>query len=190
MESIDLEVCRATLFQADPSRVAVILPGKVYPITAPVLWFASEALHAAGWTVLGIDDAYSDGDMLAWVEARARAALEWAGAARVMVVAKSMSTRAAALAAERSLPGVWLTPLLNDASVFEALKAIDARGLAVGSPSDPTWSQALSVHLRRMEILQLPGVNHALEVPGDPQRSIELLGRITDRISRFAGSFR
>lgn len=53
MESIDLGACRASVFGADPSRVAVILPGKVYPITAPVLWFASKALLAAGWTVLG-----------------------------------------------------------------------------------------------------------------------------------------
>ncbi len=188
METIDLGICSATYRPADPGRVAVLLPGKVYPITAPVLWFASEALHAAGWSVLGIDDAYVEGDMLGWVNDRVWAALEWAGDARAMVVAKSMSTTAASIAAERNLPGVWLTPLLMDPSVFEAMKSIEARGLAVGSPNDPTWSQQLSMQLRRMEVLQLAGANHALQVPGNPQRSIELLGRVTDRISAFARS--
>ncbi len=186
METIDLGVCRATLFRADPGRVAIVLPGRMYPITAPVLWYARRVIHDAGWSVIGIDDAYEDGDMVAWVADRARAGLDWAGDARVMLVAKSMSTTAATLAAERSLPGVWLTPLLADPSVLEAMSVISAAGLAVGSPNDPTWSQRAAMQLRRMEVLQLAGANHALEVPGDPLRSIELLGRVTERIGAFA----
>lgn len=186
MEPIDLGVCQAKLFREDPGRVAILLPGRVYPVTAPLFWFASEALRAAGWTVLAIDDTYREGDMFSWVSERARAGLDWAGSARPLLVAKSMSTTVATLAAEHSIPGVWLTPLLLEPSVLAAMSAIEAPGLAVGSTGDPTWSQRAAMQLRRMEVLQLAGANHALEVPGEPERSIEMLGRVTQRIGAFA----
>ncbi len=185
-EDLDLGVCPGRRFAGEPDRAALILPGAAYPPTAPLLWFARRVFQAHGWTVVEVHDSYGGGeDPSRWAVERLQAAREAAQADRVAVVAKSISSLAAPLAAEHQIPGVWLTPLLGNADVAQALQRITAPTLIVGSVDDPSWDRAAAVRLHRADVLQVTGADHALEVPTDPRRSLEILGEVTDRVERF-----
>ena len=53
-----------------------------------------------------------------------------------MLIAKSLGTNAARLAADRSLPAVWLTPLLSTPWITAALGRATAPMLLVGGTAD------------------------------------------------------
>jgi hypothetical protein len=58
--------------------------------------------------------------------------------------------------------------------------------LLVGGNADPTWQPGSVPAGRTTEALELPRVDHALQVPGDPVASLDALGRVTKAITRFA----
>ena len=185
-DEVDLGICGGRLWPGDPQRVAIVLPGAGYLPAYPLLWFAREAVQRHGWSVLEVwDQVRPEGDQRRWVEDRALAALEHAAAAdRLLVVSKSVSTFAAPLVAERSLPAIWLTPFFDVAPVLEALRGASAPALVVGGTADPLWDSALVATLGA-EVLELAGVDHALEVDGDPLASIDALRRTTGAIDGF-----
>lgn len=188
MESVDLGVCGGQLFPGDPDRIGVLLPGARYVPAAPLLWFAREALQAQGWTVLQVWDEWDRSvDAHQWVADRFEAALTAVDeTATRLVVAKSLTTLALPRAVELKLPGVWLTPLLNQDDVREALEASTAPTLAVGGTGDPTWDPELVAEVANIEVAEIDGADHALQYPGDPARSIEALRVVTQRIGEFA----
>src|SRR5262245_45486384 len=100
---VDLGVCSARYFEADPLRVAIVLPGAHDLPSSPLLWFAREVALQHGWSALEVWDELGAGDdPAAWVSARLDAALAHAtDATDVLLIAKSLSTRAVTLAAAR-----------------------------------------------------------------------------------------
>jgi pimeloyl-ACP methyl ester carboxylesterase len=183
MEEVDLEVCRGRLWEGLSEKAAVVLPGARYTPGYPLLWFAREAVQQHGWTVLEVWDEWNgDEDPREWVATRAEAALSRAAGCALMI-AKSLSTLATGLAAERSLPAVWLTPLLDRDDVVEGLRGRTAPALLVGGTADVTWRPSLAQELG--EVLQVDRADHSLELPDDPIGSIEVLREITDRIGGF-----
>ena len=58
--------------------------------------------------------------------------------------------------------------------------------LLVGGSDDPTWRRDGLPREREINVLELPGADHALEVPGYPVTSLAGLGQMTDAIMRFA----
>ena len=107
----------ATRFEppGEPVGTAIVVPGRGYPPAAPLTFFAGFALLQHGWSVRQVwwdPPAYeSDEQTTAWVRGQVEAQLPDSG--RVVLVAKSLGTYAAPLAAERGLAAVWLTPLLQ-----------------------------------------------------------------------------
>ena len=85
---------------------------------------------------------------------------------------------------ERGLPAVWLTPLLVRSDVVDALRAARAPTLAVGSPADPRWAEGIP-ESDDVELLELDGLDHSLQVEGDPLASLEVLRKVTSRIRAF-----
>jgi hypothetical protein len=183
---IDLGPGEAVLYEGDPGRCAVVLPGVAYFSQAPLLWFAREAAQAAGWSVLELSErAPRDEEPFAWMHDRAARALDEANAATVAVVGKSLASAAAAMVAERGVAAVWLTPLLNRPEVASALAAAPGPTLLVGSPADPTWGEGQVPF--EAEVLELDGLDHSLQVDGDPMASLDVLRRVTERIGEFLG---
>jgi hypothetical protein len=183
---IDLGPGEAVLHEGDPARCAVILPGVAYFSQAPLLWFAREAAQAAGWSVLELTErAPRAEEPFAWMRDRARRVLDEATADTVAVVGKSLASAAAPLVAERGLPAVWLTPLLNRPEIASALAAAPGPALLVGSPADPTWGEGNVPS--GPEVLELDGLDHSLQVKGEPLASLEALRRVTERIGEFLG---
>jgi hypothetical protein len=174
--------------EGDPDRCVVLLPGVRYLSQAPLLWFSREAAQAGGWSVLEMDErAPGDQEPFAWMRAQAERALGSTSAESVVVVAKSLGSAAAPLVSERGLAAVWLTPLLNRPDVVEALAAATAPALAIGSPADPSWGDGELPDNELLEVLELPGLDHSLQVSGDPPASLAVLRDVTAAVSAFLG---
>ena len=176
----------------EPVGTGVVLPGRGYPPAAPGLAYAGYVLRASGWRVRDVwwdppaNGLLSVEGEVAWVgDQLAAAAAEVAGP--VLVVGKSLGTYGARLAAERSYPAIWLTPLLTDPVLVEGIRANPARQLLVGGTADRLWDAdvAASLAASGCDVLQLDGIDHGLIDPTDPVRSAEALVEITRAMANF-----
>jgi hypothetical protein len=170
--------------EGDPSRCVVLLPGIRYFSQAPLLWFAREAAQADGWSAVELDErAPGDQEPFEWMRAQAERALQAAsGAELVVVVGKSLGSAAAPMV---SGPAVWLTPLLNRPEIAEAIGSATAPALLVGSRADPTWSEGTVPENEALEVLELDGLDHSLQVSRDPLASLGVLRDVTARVAAF-----
>jgi hypothetical protein len=156
---------------AKPSRgVALVAPGRAYPPSAPLLDFARIALLQHGFTVQQIWwDSTTRGDENpdAWVRRHVEAAHAAEDADHVLVVGKSLGTRAASYAAERGLDAIWFTPLLVEPVVAEAIAANPARQLLVGGPADELWDVAVARELADAgcDVLEVADADHGMGTP-------------------------
>ena len=170
--------------EGDPDRCAVVLPGIRYFSQAPLLWFAREIAQAHGWSVVEVDErAPADEEPFGWMLGQAERALDAAsGAATVAVIGKSLASIAATI---WSGPAVWLTPLLDRAEIVDALRVTRASTLLVGSPDDPTWGGGTVPENAALDVLELPGLDHSLQVSGSPSSSLDVLRTVTERVSSW-----
>jgi hypothetical protein len=189
VEDVDLGVCAGRWYAADPVRVVVVLPGARYLPFAPLLWFTREVARARGWSVLEVWDEYLDRseDPWRWVEERAEAALARVGDAEVLLVSKSLTSRAVRLAADRGLPGVWLTPLLHEPEIAREFERLGAPALLVGGSADESWDGELARRVGH-EVLELADADHGLQLAGDPGASVDLLGRVVAAVDAFVAA--
>jgi hypothetical protein len=170
--------------EGDPRRCAVVLPGIRYFSQAPLLWFAREAAQSDGWSVVEVDErAPADREPFEWMRDQTRAAFDVAGEAdTVVVIGKSLGSAAATVHAG---PAVWLTPLLDRPDIAEALRTTEAPALLVGSPADPSWGEGRVPSNPVLDVLELPGLDHSLQVSGSPSSSLHVLRTVTERVSAF-----
>ena len=193
---VDLGICRGLRFDRGADAWVILLPGANYPTTAPVLWFAREAALAAGRNVLAVVDSHDGASHpQRWAEERAEAAIRHLGdTSRPILVAKSITSLAASLAARLGLPAVWLTPLINETgtsvskAVVDGLAAASAPFLLVGGSADATWDGARARSFARGEVLDIRDADHLLQVPGDVDRSIAALRSVSRAVSDFIGA--
>ncbi len=188
-ERLDLGPCNAIRHDGDRGRCAVLLPGQFYPTRAPLLWFAREAVIAQGWSALEVlGEPGLQADALAWERTCTERALEAAGAARVLVIGKSLASLLAAQVSDRGLPAVWLTPLLTERAVVDGLSRAREPTLLVGGTGDPVWDAAAIPDNPALDTLELPEVDHAIEIAGDPLASLDALRLVVESVARFAAT--
>lgn len=178
----------------EPStKVAIVLPGAGYSPAHPLLEFGRQSLLQHGWTVQQVwwdkpSDERSDDDVAAWVCDEARAALaDEKSATRLLIVGKSLGTLAAPVAAEHRLDAIWMTPLFHHPASIEAIEqnaGNGARQLLVGGDADPSWNADQARELG-CDVLDLPGVSHFGDVPGDVIRTVEVQLDITRAVETF-----
>jgi hypothetical protein len=182
----------ATSFEAagEPVGTAVVVPGRGYPPAAPLTFFAGFALLQHGWSVRQVwwdpPDHESDEQTTAWVRSQVEPALPDRG--RVILVAKSLGTYAAPLAAERGYDAVWLTPLLQVPFLADAIAANPARQLVVGGTADDVaWDRdvARGLAARGCDLVEVPGADHAMMTPGDVVRGVEAHVEVVRALDRF-----
>jgi hypothetical protein len=118
-----------------------------------------------------------------WVCGEAARVLDEVGGSPLLI-AKSLGTNAAALAAERSLPAVWLTPLLTVPWVAAALDHATAPFLLVGGTADEFWDGAVARRLSPY-VLEVEGADHGMYVPGPVSGSVAVLGRVVVAVEEF-----
>jgi len=181
-------MCRGCLWRGDPRRVVIGLPG-AFLVGSPALTFCLQAVARTGWSALQLFDEYHDPsvDATRWVLERANAALASLGSPdRTIVMAKSLSTRAAGLVAERGYPAVWLTPLLNDDESVAGLLRRQAPALLIGGTADPAWDGELARTISH-DVLELDGVDHGFGSPGEhPLDTLDNLKRVVETVAAFA----
>jgi hypothetical protein len=185
---VDLGPCAGLLHENDPERCVVVLPGMQYSTQAPLLWFAREVAGARGWSALEVLDSLPEGgEPFAWARDRARRALDHAArsASEVIVIGKSLASAAAGLVADRGLPAVWLTPLLNERRIADDLGRAARPALLIGGSADEAWAPDDLADSGLLRVVQLDGLDHSLQRAGDPSASLEALRAVAVRIDQF-----
>ena len=151
-----------------PVGRCIVLPGSKYTPDGPMLFFAAQVALMRGWDVRQVwwevPQFSSDAEEVAWVGSQLDAAVD-SYAGRVMVVAKSLGTLAAPVAAARGYDAAWLTPLLTEPVLAEPLLSYPGAQFVVIGSSDPYFSQDVLDALPG-ERLVVAG-DHILRVPGD-----------------------
>lgn len=145
-------------------RRALLLPGRAYPVSMPLLAATGEVLEQRGWSVRPVswtapDPVPTDGS---WVGERATEAMAgdpgpW------LFAAKSLGTRIVQ-SGVRAEAYVLLTPLTADdahAAAIAHLVDDDLPVLLVGGTADPLWSPAAS-RATGAHVFEIPGGDHAL----------------------------
>jgi hypothetical protein len=175
---------------------AVVVPGGRYPPTAPLTWYAGDVAERRGATVHRYvwsgkppvpPNPRSKGwlpvSVEGWVDGEVTPLLNGIGG-RPLLIGKSLGTVSAVVAADRSLPAVWLTPLLSLPLAAATLRRATAPYLLVGGTTDPYWDGALARQLSP-HVLEVQDADHTMVVPGPLTESIAVLGPVVVAVEEF-----
>lgn len=168
---------------------ALLLPGRAYTPEMPALFFTSLALRQAGFEPVAVE--WPDPGRLAPPDVVRRITAEAIEThAPAYVVAKSMGSHAAPVVADRGIPAIWLTPLLQDADVAEALARHPGRQLLVAGDEDFAWDQAAAeaAAAAGATVVLLPRADHGYCVEGDAVASAEAHVLLTRAVAEFLAS--
>ena len=102
------------------------------------------------------------------------------------MIGKSLASLLARSIGERGLAAVWLTPLLGERVLIDALARARCPTLLIGGTADAAWRPEAIPNNPVLEVVQLPGVDHALQAPGDPVASLDALRQIAESVGRLA----
>jgi pimeloyl-ACP methyl ester carboxylesterase len=163
---------------------AVVIPGRLFGPGAPLLMFTGDVARSRGAQVHRHDWTEKPPDGLDDYEPWVRAQILPLPAGAPLLIGKSLGTNAAALAAERDLPAVWLTPLLKHPPVASALSRATAPFLLVGGTADPLWDGELGRRLTP-HVFEVPGADHGMYVPGPVTASIGVLAEVVGAVTEF-----
>ena len=176
----------------------VIVPGRAYPAQAPLLSLAAEALADHGAVVETVewvvpDSLYFVDGAQVFVRTYVASALhrlaERVPGADPVVVAKSLGSYGASLIAERGLPAVWLTPILTDGAVVDAIRRSRAPALLIGGTADTAWVPDAAAATGKT-VLTVPDGDHGLRVPGRLRAYTDVLGTVGTAIEDFLATVR
>ena len=173
------------------SRRVIVVPGRNMGPYVPQLLFPTFAAIRRGaeptpieWDDAETVDQLEASEIPAWVTARVDSVLVDVIAESTVVIGKSLGTHAAAAAARLRIPGIWVTPLLTNPFVLDALTCSTAPFLLVGGTADPLWdgaaARALTPH-----VLEFPDADHGLFVPGPLELSANNISVLATATERF-----
>jgi hypothetical protein len=167
---------------------AIVVPGGGYGVTTGMLLYAGDVPARRGATVHRHTWTESwpgtfDPSLAEWVTAQVTPVLDGIDGAPLLI-GKSVGSAAAVLAADRSLPAVWLTPPLHVPWMVAALERSTAPCLLVGGTADSYWdggqARRLSPH-----VLDVADADHGMNVPGPMVATVNVLARIVAAIDEF-----
>lgn len=166
----------------------VVVPGGRFGPAAGLLMYASAVGERRGATVRRHSwskrpPSPYEPEIEAWVRDEIGALLDTVGGTPLLI-AKSLGTNAAIVAAERHLPAVWLTPILTVPWIAEALGRSTVPFLLVGGTADAMWDGALARRLSP-HVLEVEGADHGMYVPGPLTDSIAVLAGVVTAIEEF-----
>lgn len=179
---------------SEPSApIALVIPGLGYTAQAPILYWSSEVLIEAGWNVYTV--AWTPpADVLdharPYVEDALRRAIERIGRRPHLILGKSLGSFALPYSVASDIPGIWLTPILTDSSVAEALCSASDQHLAIGGDADQAWQPKAAGNTQAM-LYTAPRMNHSLElVPSDWRATLDAQAALIERVAVHAAKVR
>ena len=180
-------------WDADPRRLAIMLPGAGYGPDMPVLYWTAKTLYTAAWTIRRVrwdESASRPKDGAGWVrrvhDVTDGVLAEEATAGDVLLVGKSLGSLAIRYAAEHEIHGIWLTPLISashEAGLRDQLGDLP-HSLLVGGTADSSWDGAFARDSGH-DVCEIAGGDHALEVPGNPGASVDALKLMVTAIQSY-----
>ncbi|WP_432864394.1 hypothetical protein [Microbispora rosea] len=167
---------------------AFVIPGRMFGPAAGMLLYVGDVAERRGARVhrhVWSQEPPSgfDAQLEGWVRSEIWEPLEQVGG-HPLVIGKSLGTAGAAVAAQRSLPAVWLTPLLTVPWLAAALGRAGAPFLLVGGTADNFWDGDLARRLTP-HVLEVEDADHGMRVPGSPAESIAVLARLVTAVEEF-----
>jgi hypothetical protein len=172
------------------SREVIVLPGGQYGPHSPLLMYAACAAEQRGAKLRPISWDDPDRPLTLTPDERGPWVLDQLARAvpdvqaDTLLIAKSLGTHAAVVAAERNLPAVWLTPVLTSSFVVDALRQSSAPFLLVGGSADQLWDSKLARELTPY-VLEVDGADHGMFVPGRLAASAAVLGQTATAVEDF-----
>lgn len=170
----------------------VVVPGRLYGPQAPLLDLAGQALadldatvETVTWTVPdGLPEIAAEPFVRSHVLAALHRLATTAPGLRPVVIAKSLGTHAAGLAAERQLPAIWLTPLLYDDVIAAAIARNPAPALLVGGTRDPSWNPTAAAGTGKA-VVTIDDADHGLRPMGPLRAYTDALGTVGTAMEEF-----
>ncbi|MFI8687941.1 alpha/beta hydrolase [Rossellomorea sp. NPDC077527] len=166
----------------EPGGIAIFLPGMGYTVQAPLLHYSTGLYLNKGYDVLHINYQYSSSDYKGFsieekddalrhdVKKMMNQILTEKSYSHIHVVAKSLGTLALGneIHNERLQDSkfVWLTPLLKEDEVFQAVMDSEQEGICIAGDRDPHFDEERFNRLKgnkRMHVHVVKDVNHSLE---------------------------
>ena len=187
-------------------HLAVLLPGYGYTLDMPLFYYAEHLLLERGWDVLRVEYAYNtrpefqtlpkperDRWLLADTTAAWRAALGLRTYERVVLIGKSLGTRAMGYLLTVADPhpnvgAVWLTPLLGEEQLRKQIQQYGGPSLFVIGTADPHFDPVV---LEKMQVATIGeavvvrNADHGMDIPGDPIASVRAIERVVEALGRF-----
>ena len=175
---------------ADGGRRAILLPGGAYTVDHPLLFYVAGVLAGQGWFVQGVRweiDADARVDPVRFAADAAELAADAAPPGpTTLVVGKSFGTRAAPWVTGLGLPAIWLTPLLHEPAVADAIRAATAPTLLIGGTADDLWDSEVA-HTCGQQVHEIPDADHSLQIGRDWRLTLAALSGVLAAVETFAG---
>ncbi|WP_010676716.1 alpha/beta hydrolase [Bacillus timonensis] len=181
-------------------NVVIVLPGGGYTTQAPLLHFTTGLFYSKGFDVLHINYSFnsqelsvlSSEDFARDVQLAIDHAIKSKEYSNYYVVAKSIGTKALSYLIKNTMfknaKLVWLTPILQNDDVFNAMLHSDNKGLCIIGDKDRCFIEERFEKLKNNHNLVLKvvnGGNHGLELDKEPIKSIEILKNVISDINEF-----
>lgn len=174
---------------ADSGRRAILLPGGAYTVDHPLLFYVAGVLAGQGWFVQGVRweiDADARVDPVRFAADAAELAADAAPPGpTTLIVGKSFGSRAAPWVTGLGLPAIWLTPLLHDPVVADAIRAATAPTLLIGGTADDMWDSDVA-RATRQQVHEVPDADHGLSVGRNWRLTLAALEGVLAAVETFA----
>jgi len=173
-----------TFYQGTNGRVAVLLPGRGYSPNHPLLYYARSVVLEQGWSVEEVNWSAKDLASHESLTDTIKSTLDKVADKNPLVIGKSLGSFALPLVAPLGWPAIWLTPLLNLPELVDALRNVKGKTLLVGGTADDVWDSKVAM-ATGLQVLEIPGADHGLEIPGDPVASAKVLTEFVATMTLF-----
>ncbi|HWI62280.1 MAG TPA: hypothetical protein VNT75_10615 [Symbiobacteriaceae bacterium] len=192
-------VARSTLHvHAEPAaRLAVLFPGNGYQCDAPLLWYTRKAALLAGCDTLSLaygyplDPAKPMPEQVSCLAREASQAISQVlkpSYGSLLFISKSLGTVVAGEVAGQAggLPvtHLFLTPL---GATIPFLR--QSQGVMVSGTADKWFGDSCRTQVRNLsglELVEVPGAGHSLELDGDLPGSLQILSQVCEICTRLA----
>ena len=187
-------------------HLAMIFPGYGYTCDMPLLYLPKKMLVENGADVLQVNYAFSnkpgfwqsgDETRAIWFGSDAtvamRTVLEKADYKQFTLIGKSLGTLAVGhlvtLMSELADARIILfTPLLKNPRLVQQLAAFKGKTMLVVGADDPFHAAdnlKIIQKMRTVDVIEIPGTDHSLEIKGDVSHSLDVLGEVMQGVARF-----
>ncbi|WP_409304971.1 alpha/beta hydrolase [Peribacillus sp. SCS-155] len=185
----------------ETNSLVIVLPGAGYTTQAPLLHFTTGLFYTKGFDVLHINYTFSRQEMSALnernlardVQVAIDNAIKDKKYSNYYAVAKSIGTKVLSYLLDNTMfkdaKVVWLTPILQNDDVFNAMVNSKNKGLCIFGEKDNVcfildrYEQLKNIHNLILKVVD--GGNHNLELDREPIQSIEMLKGVMSVINEF-----